>query len=176
MTVIEGDVLKATLPTFNKVIAIPTVLPIFSSYTWLLERKIDHAVMILQKEFAIRLVASMGNEDYGWLTVVTNQQAEVELFDSVPKEMFYPQPEVDSVILSLKPWSKKPFEVKDEKFFTQMVKWLFTQRNKKLGNALAPFLKTNLKLSKHETQKLALTLPFNDKARKRIVSLKILEN
>lgn len=163
VTVIEGDVLKAALPTFNKVIAIPPYYLSSHLTTWLLERKIDHAVMILQKEFAIRLVASIGDEDYGWLTVVTNQQAEVELFDSVPKEMFYPQPEVDSVILSLKPWSKKPFEVKDAKFFTQMVKWLFTQRNKKLGNALAPFLKTNLKLSKDETQKLALTLPFNER-------------
>ena len=60
--------------------------------------------------------------------------------------MFYPQPEVDSVIVRLKPWSKKPFEVKDEAFFVQMVKWLFTQRNKKLGKALAPFLRSNFKV------------------------------
>ena len=74
-------------------------------------------MLILQKEFANRLVASVGSEDYGWLTVVTNQHAEVQLLDSVPKEMFYPQPEVDSIILSLKPWSKKPFEVKDASIF-----------------------------------------------------------
>ena len=54
--------------------------------------------MVVQKEFALRLVASIESEDYGWLTVVTNQQAEVRLLDSVPKEMFYPQPEVDSII------------------------------------------------------------------------------
>ncbi len=163
VTVIEGDVLKATLPNFNKVIAIPPYYLSSHLITWLLERKIDCAVLILQKEFAARLVASVGSEDYGWLTVVTNQQAEVQLLDSVPKEMFYPQPEVDSIILSLKPWSKKPFEVKDATFFKQMVKWLFTQRNKKLGKALAPFLKTTLKLSKEEAEKLSLTLPFHDK-------------
>jgi len=39
----------------------------------------------------------------------------------------------------------------------------FTQRNKKLGNSLAPFLKTTLKLSKEESQKLAITLPFYDR-------------
>ena len=44
-----------------------------------------------------------------------------------------------------------------------MVKWLFTQRNKKLGKALAPFLKSALKLSKEEAEKLALTLPFHDR-------------
>ncbi len=44
-----------------------------------------------------------------------------------------------------------------------MVKWLFTQRNKKLGKALAPFLRTNLKLNKQDAEKLALTLPFHDR-------------
>lgn len=163
VTVIEGDVLKAMLPDFNKVIAIPPYYLSSHLVMWLLERRINCAVLILQKEFVDRLVASVGSENYGWLTVVTNQQAEVELFDLVPDEMFYPQPEVDSVILRIKPWSKTPFEVKNKAFFIQMVKWLFTQRNKKLGKALAPFLKTTLKLSKQEAEKIALALPFHDK-------------
>ena len=50
--------------------------------------------MILQKEFANRLIAAVGSEDYGWLTVLTYLHAEVELLDAVPKDMFYPQPEV----------------------------------------------------------------------------------
>jgi 16S rRNA (adenine1518-N6/adenine1519-N6)-dimethyltransferase len=161
--VVEGDVLKATLPEFNKVIAIPPYYLSSHLITWLLKRKFDPAVMILQKEFADRLVAPIGSEDYGWLTVVTNQRAQVELLDAVPKEMFYPQPEVGSVILSLKPWSKSPFEVKDPVFFKQMVKWLFTQRNKKIGKALAPFLKSTLKLSKQDAEKLALELPHHDR-------------
>jgi len=163
VTVIEGDVLKSALPKFNKVIAIPPYYLSSHLITWIIERKIDCAVLVLQKEFAVRLVAYVSSEDYGWITVVTNQLAEVQLLDSVPKEMFYPQPEVDSIVLSLNPWSKKPFEVKDLRFFTHMVKWLFTQRNKKLGKALVPFLKTNLKLNKEEAQKLALTLPFHDR-------------
>jgi len=161
--VIEGDVLKATLPEFNKVIAIPPYYLSSHLITWLLERRIDYAVLILQKEFASRLIASVGTEDYGWLTVTTNQHAEVELLDPVPNDMFYPQPEVDSVILSLKPWSKRPFEVKDAQMFKQTVKWLFTQRNKKLGKALAPFLRTTIKLNKQDAEKLAMTLPFHDR-------------
>ncbi len=163
VTVVEGDVLKATLPDFNKVIAIPPYYLSSHLVMWLLDRRINCAVLILQKEFADRFVAPVGSENYGWLTVVTNQQAEVELFDLVSKEMFYPQPEVDSVILRIKPWSKTPFEIKNKAFFTQMVKWLFTQRNKKLGKALSPFLKSTLKLSKQEAETLALTLPFHDK-------------
>ena len=100
---------------------------------------------------------------YGWLTVVTNQCAETDLLDPVPKDMFYPQPEVDSIILRLKPWSTQPFEVKDKPFFIRMMKWLFTQRNKKLGKALTPFIRDSFKLSKQDAEKLALNLPFHDR-------------
>jgi 16S rRNA (adenine1518-N6/adenine1519-N6)-dimethyltransferase len=161
--VIEGDVLKAALPEFNKIIAIPPYYLSSNLITWLIERRIDCAVMILQREFASRLIAAVGREDYGWLTVLTYQHAEVELLDAVPKEVFYPQPEVDSVIVRIKPWSKNPFELKDELFFRQMIKWLFTQRNKKLVKALTPFLKTTLKLSKQDAEKMALTLPFQER-------------
>ena len=161
--VVEGNVLKAPLPSFNKAIAIPPYYLSSNLATWLFERKVDCAVMILQQEFANRLVANVGSEDYGWLTVLTCLNAESELLDAVPKDMFYPQPEVDSVIIALKPWSKRPFQVEDERFFKQMVKWLFTQRNKKLGKALAPFLRSTLKLSKQDAEKLADASPFHDR-------------
>jgi 16S rRNA (adenine1518-N6/adenine1519-N6)-dimethyltransferase len=163
VAVIEGDVLKAVLPRFNKVIAIPPYYLSSSLVTWLLEGRIDCTVMILQKEFANRLVAPVSGEDYGWLTVLTDLFAETELLDAVPKEAFFPQPEVDSVIVKIKPWSKPAFTVKDETFFKAMIKWLFTQRNKKSAKALAPFLRTSLKLGKQDAEKLTLTLPFRDK-------------
>jgi 16S rRNA (adenine1518-N6/adenine1519-N6)-dimethyltransferase len=163
VTVIEGDVLKAVLPEFTKVLSIPPYYLSSHLVAWLLERNIACAVLVVQKEFAKRLIAAVGCEDYGWLTVLTYQYAEAELLDSVPKGMFFPQPKVDSVIVRLKPRCKSPFKVKDEAFFKQITKWLFTQRNKKLGKALAPFFKTNLQLSKQDAEKLALALPFRDK-------------
>jgi 16S rRNA (adenine1518-N6/adenine1519-N6)-dimethyltransferase len=77
--------------------------------------------------------------------------------------MFYPSPEVDSVIVRLKSHSNKPFEVKDQAFFVRMVKWLFTQRNKKLSKALAPFIRSSFKLSKEDSEKISHSLPFNDR-------------
>jgi 16S rRNA (adenine1518-N6/adenine1519-N6)-dimethyltransferase len=162
VTVIEGDVLKAQLPEFNKVITIPPYYLSSRLITWLFERRIDCAVLILQKEFASRLVAAIGSEDYGWLTVMAYQHDEVEILDPIPKTMFYPPPRVDSIIVRLKPRSQKPIEVKDEIFFKQMLKWLFTQRNKKAGNALASFIRANLKLNRVDAEKLALTLPNHE--------------
>jgi 16S rRNA (adenine1518-N6/adenine1519-N6)-dimethyltransferase len=163
VTVIEGDVLKVSLPAFNKVIAAPPYY--FSSHllTWLLERNVDCAVLILQKEFADRLAAPVGSEEYGWLTVVTSQIMEVKLLDAVPKEMFYPPPEVDSVVVSLKPWSTKLFELKNPALFMRMTKWLFTQRNKKLAKALSPFIRENFKLSKSDAEKLAHSFPPHER-------------
>jgi 16S rRNA (adenine1518-N6/adenine1519-N6)-dimethyltransferase len=163
VTPIEGDVLTAVLPEFNKVIAIPPYYLSSHLVEWLLEHNIACAVLIVQKEFANRLNAAVGSEDYSWLTVLTYQHAEAEILDAVPKGMFFPQPKVDSVIVRLKPWSKSPFKVKDEAFFKQITKWLFTQRNKKLGKALALFLRTNMQLGKQDAEKLAVTLPFHDK-------------
>jgi len=162
VTVIEGDVLMAGLPTFNKVIAIPPYSLSSHLAMWLLEQNIDCAVLIVQKEFARRLDAKVGSEDYGWLTVLTFPRVKAELLDAVPKGMFFPEPKVDSVVVRLTPWDKRKFEVGDEVFFKQLTKWLFTQRNKKLGKAIAPFLKSNLRLSKQDAQKIAAALPFHD--------------
>lgn len=167
--VIEGDLFKTGLPKFNKVIAIPPYYLSSHLVEWILERGIDCAVLIAQREFAQRLNAAPRSDDYSWLTVLTYQHVEAELLDPVPKGMFFPQPKVDSVLLRLKPWKKPRFEVRDEAFFKKLVKWLFTQRNKKLAKALTPFFKTNLKLSKLEAEKLAATLPFYDRRVRELV-------
>jgi 16S rRNA (adenine1518-N6/adenine1519-N6)-dimethyltransferase len=161
--VVVGDVLKTDLPPFNKAVAIPPYYLSSKLVLWLLERKIECAVLIVQKEFANHLVAPVGTEEYSWLTIATYHLADAELFETVGKEMFHPQPEVDSVIVRLKPWSKPPFYVKDEELFRQMAKWLFTQRNKKIANALAPFIKATFKLDKQKAQEKADSLPYGDK-------------
>jgi 16S rRNA (adenine1518-N6/adenine1519-N6)-dimethyltransferase len=163
VTVIEGDVLKVAVPCFSKVVSIPPYQISSRLLLWLFDRGFDCAVLVFQKEFAARLVAAVGSEDCGWLTVATYHSAEVKLLDAVPNSSFYPPPQVDSVIVRLAPWAVAPFEVKDEAFFRRMVRWLFTQRNKKLSNALVPFIKSTLKVTKEDAQKVACTFPFREK-------------
>jgi len=163
VAVVEGDVLKVGVPEFNKAVSIPPYYLSSRLVMWLLDRGFDCAVLVLQREFARRLVASAGTEEYGWLTVVAGHCAESELLDAVPKCMFYPQPEVDSVIVRLKPWASPPFTVKDKAFFRRLVRWLFTQRNKKLGNALVPFVRSERKVDKAEAETIASAVPLRDK-------------
>jgi 16S rRNA (adenine1518-N6/adenine1519-N6)-dimethyltransferase len=163
VTVIEGDVLKAAVPSFSKVVSIPPYQISSRLLLWLFDRSFDCAVLVLQKEFVGRLVAAVGSENYGWLTVAACYSADAQLLDAVPNFMFYPQPEVDSVIVRLTPWKEAPFEVKDEALFRQMVRWLFTQRNKKLSNAIAPFIKSTFKVTKEDAEKAASTFSFREK-------------
>jgi len=137
---IEGDILKVSLPPFNKVVSAPPYSLSSPLLFRLLERKFDWAVLILQKEFAERLAASVGSKDYGRLTVTVYYRAEVELLDYVPKTMFYPPPDVDSMMVRLKP-RDPPFQVDDEETFFELVRTLFTQRNRKVRNGLIPFLR-----------------------------------
>ena len=167
--VVEGDVLKVQLPPFNKVIAIPPYYLSSNLVIWLLEHKLDCAVMILQKEFACRLLATVGSEEYSWLTVFTQLHANVTLLDTVAKDKFYPPPEVDSKIIRIKPWDTNPFFVKDDASFLKLLKWLFTQRNKKIAKAMVPFIKSNYKLSRQEAERIALNLPFHDKRAREIM-------
>ena len=163
VAIVEGDVLKAPVPDFNKVVSIPPYQVSSRLLVRLFDRSFDCAVLVFQKEFAKRLVASVGTEDYSWLTVFAYYAAQVELLDAVPRWMFFPQPEVDSVIVRLTKREAAPFEVKDAVLFRQMLRFLFTERNKKLGNAVAPFIKNTLKIPAEEAKKLVSGLPFRDK-------------
>lgn len=161
--VLESDILKAEVPAFNKAISIPPYYLSSHLVMWLLNRDFDVAVLIVQKEFADRLVAQVGSDEYGWITVATNHYALVELLDPVPRWMFYPEPKVDSIIVRLTPWRTSPFTVKNVTLFRRLTKWLFTQRNKKLANALVPFIRAELKVSKEEAEKIAATFCMHNK-------------
>ena len=158
---IEGDILKVSLPPFSKVVSAPPYSISSPLLFRLLERKFEWAVLILQKEFAERLAASVGSKDYGRLTVTIYYRAEVELLDYVPRTMFYPAPDVDSMMVRLKPRSP-PFHVDDEETFFELVRTLFTQRNKKVRNGLIPFLRKH-EITGKEAVELADSMVYSSK-------------
>ena len=133
--IVHGDALHIELPKFNKVVA---NLPygISSDITFrLLEQKFEFAVLMYQQEFAERMVAKPGSDDYSRLTVNTYYRARVELLGKVPPEAFVPQPKVTSAIVRLSP-REPPFEVADEKIFFNVIRALFQHRRQRVRNAL----------------------------------------
>jgi 16S rRNA (adenine1518-N6/adenine1519-N6)-dimethyltransferase len=161
VSLIEGDVLTAEVPFFDRVVSTPPYSISSPLLFWLLAKPFKLAVLAFQEEFARRLTAAVGSKDYSRLTVSTYYRADVELLDHVSKIQFYPPPDVDSTIVRLKP-KPTPFKVKDEKAFFSLVQAVFTQRNKKLRNAIMPFLKKR-GVAKEKARALADSLTFHDK-------------
>lgn len=96
----------------------------------------DGITVMMQKEVADRIKASAGNKTYGALSVAVQYYCEVEGVVNVPKEVFVPQPKVDSAVLNLKIRKEKPVELMDDQVFFQVVKAGFGQRRKTLNNSL----------------------------------------
>lgn len=93
------------------------------------------AVLMLQKEVADRLVARGGTGEYGVLTVLTGLHADVTRVLSLPPGAFRPPPKVHSAVVRLT-FRPPPVDVGDPEAFVRMVRGVFTQRRKTLGNAL----------------------------------------
>ncbi|MEM3956346.1 MAG: rRNA adenine N-6-methyltransferase family protein, partial [Candidatus Bathyarchaeia archaeon] len=157
-----GDILKMEGPPYiNKVVSIPPYSISSPLIFWLLKRKFDCAVLTFQEEFGRRLVAQPGVSDYGRLTVAVYYYAEPELLDFIPKESFWPTPEVNSVIVRLRP-RKPPFYVRDEELFFRFLRAVFTQKNKKMKKALEVFL-SDFKIPKEWLRKISESIPFYER-------------
>jgi len=88
-----------------------------------------------QHEFAKRMVALPGSRDYGRLSITVQYHADVEILEVVPRSAFSAPPKVDSAIVRLVP-RPPPYEVKDVDFFMKFITAAFSQRRKKLRNAI----------------------------------------
>ncbi|MFP3317868.1 MAG: 16S rRNA (adenine(1518)-N(6)/adenine(1519)-N(6))-dimethyltransferase RsmA [Thermoplasmata archaeon] len=128
LTLINGDALKVDFPRFNKVISnIP--YSISSPITFkLLKYSFDLGIIMYQKEFAQRLVASPGTPEYSRITVNVYYFADVKILRNVKRGSFYPIPDVDSSIVKILP--RRKFSVIDEKHYFELTRILFSQRRK----------------------------------------------
>lgn len=133
--VVVGDALEVVFPTFDRMVS---NLP-YSISSPVIFKLLDHrfrkAVVMVQKEFADRMVAAPDSDDYSRLTVSVYYRAECRMVEKVPRSRFWPSPKVDSAVVELVP-RPPPFPVLDERLFFRLVEILFQQRRKKIGTVL----------------------------------------
>ena len=96
----------------------------------------DSITIMMQKEVADRLKAPPGSRTYGAISAAVAYYCRVDHVANVPKEVFIPQPKVDSAVLKLSLRKEKPLELTNEKLFFQCIKAGFGQRRKTLLNSL----------------------------------------
>lgn len=93
---------------------------------------------MLQKEVAERLSAGPGKKDWGRLSVLMQHMCYVELLFDVGPDSFDPPPAVWSSVVRLRPRHQNERHSVDEKCFDKVLRAVFSQRRKQLGNNLKP--------------------------------------
>ena len=99
--------------------------------------KVSELVIMVQKEVGERLCAAPGSKAYGAVTVMVQYAATVARAFDVGLHAFVPAPEVDSTILHLIPYEKRPIQAQSDAVLRRVVKAAFSQRRKTLRNSLS---------------------------------------
>lgn len=150
VTLIHGDILKTDLAGLAKQcggrLKVLANLP-YSISSPFLFRLIDHrevvdwAVVMLQKEVALRLMARPGTREYGVPSVLFAGCADIEPLMQVKPGEFYPRPRVDSMVvrITFHPRPHRLAAVPDFHWplLKKIVNSCFGQRRKTLLNGLA---------------------------------------
>ncbi len=98
---------------------------------------LDNITVMVQKEAAERLCATVGTRAAGAVTVAVDYFASAEILFPVLRDSFMPAPNVDSSVIKLNIRKTPPIAVKDEKGFFKFVKACFAQRRKTLVNTVS---------------------------------------
>ena len=133
LQLIQGDVLKQKLPFFDLCVAnIPYQISSPIVFKLLSHRPLFRAaVLLIQREFAMRLIAKPGTEFYCRLSVNVQLLSKVEHIMKVSKKNFVPPPKVESSVVRIEPLHPLPQINFIE--WDGMLRICFSRKNKTLG-------------------------------------------
>lgn len=97
--------------------------------------------LLLQKEVVERIVAKPCTKDYGRLSIITQALCDAKKMFDIKPESFIPPPKVMSSVVYIKP--KQNIENINIKKLGIITQTLFSQRRKKIKNAINLLLKQN---------------------------------
>jgi 16S rRNA (adenine1518-N6/adenine1519-N6)-dimethyltransferase len=110
-------------------VAVPVVMRILEQ-----EPRVVRFLVMVQREVGERMTAGPGHPQYGAVSVRVAYRAEGEVIRRVPPSVFWPRPNVESVLVSLVRRSP-PVDV-DERALMKVVEVAFAQRRKTMRGAL----------------------------------------
>lgn len=131
LQLIVGDVMNADLPKFDLCISntpyqisSPLIFKLLSSQTLPFKR----AIMMFQREFAMRLVAKPGDELWCRLSVNAQLFSRITHIMKISRNSFRPPPKVDSSVVRIEPFYPRPNIEFEE--WDGMIRIVFMRRNK----------------------------------------------
>jgi 18S rRNA (adenine1779-N6/adenine1780-N6)-dimethyltransferase len=166
LELIQGDILKMELPYFDVCVAnIPYQISSPLIFKLLAHRPFHrYSVLMLQREFAMRLIAQPGSELYCRLSVNAKALARVSHLMKVSRNSFRPPPKVDSSVVRIEPRNPPPPGNFLE--WDGLLRICFQRKNKTLGsimkqNAVLSLLSCNAKkLQMMQTSSTQVAIPM----------------
>ena len=139
LTVYLEDFLDTDLSKYKEKVNICGNLPYYVTTPILFklfesDLDMNKITVMVQKEVGDRLAAKTGSEDYSALSIEVQYLYEVKQEMNVSRKVFYPSPNVDSIVVSFTPTRERDREF--EKGFFEFVKNCFRMRRKTLHNNL----------------------------------------
>lgn len=133
LQIIVGDAIKSEFPFFDVCVAnMPYQISSPFVFKLLLHRPFFRcAVLMFQREFAQRLVATPGDKLYCRLSVNTQLLARVDHLIKVGKNNFRPPPKVESSVVRIEP--RNPPPPVNFKEWDSLTRIAFSRKNKTLG-------------------------------------------
>merc|ERR1712203_966490 len=151
LQIIVGDAIKSELPFFDVCVAnMPYQISSPFVFKLLLHRPFFRcAVLMFQREFAQRLVATAGDKLYCRLSVNTQLLARVDHLMKVGKNNFRPPPKVESSVVRIEP--RQPPPPINFKEWDGLTRVAFVRKNKTLSavfsqTAVLMMLEKNFKI------------------------------
>lgn len=95
---------------------------------------ISRYYVMMQKEVGERISAVANTKAYGSLSIAIDYYTEAKTVQNVPKTVFMPPPNVDSIIVELKTRADKKVQVDDEVSFFKLTRGAFLHRRKTILN------------------------------------------
>jgi len=97
---------------------------------WLSRRRYDRAVVMLQRDFALKITAPPSTAEYRAVSVISQASAELQMVSDVGRLSFDPPPRVNSCLVTMK-WKRtlSPEQV-------AMIKRVFSQKRRTVRAAL----------------------------------------
>lgn len=141
VTVVHADARTADLPALAprpaKVVAnLPYSVATAITLDLLALEHFTHLHLMVQREVGVRWCARVGDDLFGAVSLKVEAHAAARVVAPVSRQAFYPVPRVDSVAVGLvpRPWR---WQI-DRAEVIALIDQGFTQRRKRLRNALAP--------------------------------------
>lgn len=166
VTVVHGDILKTSLQVLMEEhfsdcekVYVCANLPYYITsdiLMYLIESGIpfEALTVMVQKEFADRIIAPAGSAEYGAVTAAVQYFGKPQKLFKVSAGSFLPAPKVDSAVLRIDLYKDKPVKPLDEGLFRRLIRMAFEQRRKTLVNATSG----KLPVSKEELGEILLSL------------------